>query len=325
MVKFDKNKFSGMKILMIDDAPADLEILGHILKLSGLDISVVLDVKKTMETVHVSNPDLILLSINMPGVDGYEICAQLKQDDSIKDIPVILISVMDHIDDIVKGFTAGCVDYITKPFQEKEVLARIETQLSLRKANREKQELIRELDSLSRIDPLTKLSNRRDIIDKLEYEQAKFGRYGRNFSIILGDIDGFKKINEQFGNAAGDYVLKEMVGILKSSARSVDNVGRWGGNEFLIILAETNLAGSARLVEKLINAIETHRFQFDESVLEVAMTFGVACHASKDENIEELLKTADKHLSKAREQGRIFLPPTVPPPSLNKLDYRNYP
>lgn len=307
MVKLDKEKFPGMKVLMVDDASSALDILGHLLKISGLDVSVALDMKMAPETARMSKPDLILLSVNMPGVDGYKICKKLKEDSGTKDIPVILISVMDQIDDIVKGFTAGCADYITKPFQEKEVLARIGTQLSLRKINNENQELIRELDFLSRIDPLTRLSNRKDIIEKLKYEQAKFGRYDREFSIILGDIDGFKKINEEFGNDAGDYVLKEMVKILKKSVRSVDNLGRWGGNEFLIILAETNLAGSERLTEKLINAIDTHEFEFNKNTLQVAMSFGMSCYSRKDDEIEELLKTADHRLSDAREQGRSFL------------------
>lgn len=307
MVKLDTEKFPGMKVLMVDDTSTNLNILGHILNLSGLDVSVALDMKKAPETARMSKPDLILLSVNVPGVDGYEICEKLKKDKSTKDIPIILISVMDQIDDIVKGFTAGCADYITKPFQEKEVLARIGTQLSLRKINSENQELIRELDFLSRIDPLTKLSNRKDIIEKLKYEQAKFGRYGRDFSIILGDIEGFKKINEEFGNDAGDYVLKEIVEILKKSARSVDNVGRWGGNEFLIILAETNLVGSERLTEKIINAISTHKFEFDNNTLQVTMSFGMACYAKKDEKIEEILKAADHRLCEAREQGRSFM------------------
>ena len=307
MVKIDKEKFPGMKVLMVDDTSTNLNILGHILKQSGLEVSVALDMKKAPETALLSKPDLILLSVNMPGVDGYEICEKLKKDESTKDIPIILISVMDQIDDIVKGFTAGCADYITKPFQEKEVLARIGTQLSLRKINYENQELIRELDFLSRIDPLTRLSNRKDIIEKLKYEQAKFGRYARDFSIILGDIEGFKKINEQFGNEAGDYVLKEIVEILKESARSVDNVGRWGGNEFLVILAETNLVGSERLTEKIINAINTHKFEFDKNILQVAMSFGMACYTNKDEKIEELLKTADHRLCEAREKGRSFM------------------
>ena len=163
MVKLDTEKFPGMKVLIVDDTSTNLNILGHILNLSGLDVSVALDMKKVPETARMSKPNLILLSVNVPGVDGYEICDKLKKDKSTKDIPIILISVMDQIDDIVKGFTAGCADYITKPIQQKEVLARIGTQLSLRKINSENQELIRELDFLSRIDPLTKLSNRKDI------------------------------------------------------------------------------------------------------------------------------------------------------------------
>jgi diguanylate cyclase (GGDEF)-like protein len=304
MINFDEKGLSGMKVLMVDDTPTNLDILGHIMKMGGLSLSVAPNGETALKIISRDKPDLILLDVMMPGINGFEVCEKLKEDDNTKDIPVIFITAKVETDDIVRGFDVGGVDYIIKPFNEKEVLVRVGTQLSLKKAAYEKEALIRELDSLSRIDPLTKLSNRRDIFEKLEYEQAKFERYGKDFSIILGDIDYFKKINDQFGHDAGDYVLKEVSAIFKSSVRKVDNVSRWGGEEFLAVLTETNLSGAARVADKIRIAIEKHKFEFDKNPAQVTMSFGIACHAGKDGKIDGLIKEADKLLYKAKEQGR---------------------
>ena len=203
-INFDKEKLSGMKVLMIDDTPSNLDILGHILKHVGLNVSVAPNGTIALKIINEDKPDLILLDIMMPDISGYDVCRKLKENDDTKDIPVIFITAMAQTEDLIEGFEVGGADYVVKPFEEREVLARIGSQLSLRKIAYEKEELIRKLDSLSRIDPLTKLSNRRDILEKLEYEQAKYERFGKDFSIILGDIDYFKKINDQFGHDAGD-------------------------------------------------------------------------------------------------------------------------
>ena len=214
-INFDKEKLSGMKVLMIDDTPSNLDILGHILKQVGLNVSVALNGTIALKIINEDKPDLVLLDIMMPDISGYDVCRKLKKNDDTKDIPVIFITAMAQTEDLIEGFEVGGTDYVVKPFEEREVLARIGSQLSLRKIAYEKEELIRKLDSLSRIDPLTKLSNRRDIFEKLEYEQAKYERFGKDFSIILGDIDYFKKINDQFGHDAGDCVLKRSSRYLK--------------------------------------------------------------------------------------------------------------
>lgn len=230
-----------------------------------------------LKIINEDKPDLVLLDIMMPDISGYDVCRKLKENDDTKDIPVIFITAMAQTEDLIEGFEVGGTDYVVKPFEEKEVLARIGSQLSLRKIAYEKEELIRKLDSLSRIDPLTKLSNRRDILEKLEYEQAKYERFGKDFSIILGDIDFFKKINDQFGHDAGDCVLKVIADILKSSIRKVDFLARWGGEEFLALLTETNLSGAARVAEKIKITIEKHKYEFDKNPAQVTMSFGVAC------------------------------------------------
>ena len=173
-INFDKEKLSGMKVLMIDDTPSNLDILGHILKQVGLNVSVALNGTIALKIINEDKPDLVLLDIMMPDISGYDVCRKLKKNDDTKDIPVIFITAMAQTEDLIEGFEVGGADYVVKPFEEREVLARIGSQLSLRKIAYEKEELIRKLDSLSRIDPLTKLSNRRDIFEKLEYEQAKY-------------------------------------------------------------------------------------------------------------------------------------------------------
>lgn len=304
MVNFDKGKLSGMKVLMVDDTPANLDILGHIMKMGGLDLSVAPNGEKALQIISKQQPDLILMDVMMPGMDGFEVCKQLKSDESTRDIPIIFVTARVETSDIVKGFTVGGVDYISKPFREEEVLARIGSQLSLRKLAYEKEELIKRLDSLSRIDPLTKLSNRRDIFEKLEYEQSKYERYGNEFSIIMCDIDYFKKINDQFGHDVGDHVLRDVAEILQNSVRKVDYIARWGGEEFLAVLTETSLLGAAQVAEKIRVSVEKHKYELDQDMDPVTMSFGVACHVGKDGTIDGLIKTADELLYKAKERGR---------------------
>jgi len=137
MIKFDKDQISGMKILIVDDVLDNLAILGHFLQQSGLEISVARTGEKAFELVEQNKPDLILLDIRMPGIDGYEVCRRLKEDESTKDIPIIFITALAGTEDMMRGFEAGGVDYVTKPFHEREVVCRITTQLKLKKAQDE--------------------------------------------------------------------------------------------------------------------------------------------------------------------------------------------
>ena len=131
-INFDKEKLSGMKVLMIDDTPSNLDILGHILKQVGLNVSVALNGIIALKIINEDKPDLVLLDIMMPDISGYDVCRKLKKNDDTKDIPVIFITAMAQTEDLIEGFEVGGTDYVVKPFEEKEVLARIGSQLSLR-------------------------------------------------------------------------------------------------------------------------------------------------------------------------------------------------
>lgn len=304
MLDFNAEDLSGMKVLIVDDTPQNIDILGHILKQGGLNISVAPNAELAQKIISKDKPDLILLDIMMPGMDGYELCEKLKKNPETEDIPIIFVTAMAETEDLVKGFQLGGVDYIIKPFKDLEVLARIKTHLSLKKLLNEKSELIQKLDSLSRIDPLTGISNRRDILEVLNNEQSRYERYGKTYSVIMGDIDYFKKINDQYGHDTGDYILKGVANVLKNEIRKVDFIARWGGEEFLMVLPETNLVGGANVAELMLKALRNENFEFNGNKISVTMSFGVNCHTGEGMMLEDLLKIADDRLYKAKERGR---------------------
>lgn len=304
MIDFKRCELAGMKVLIVDDTLENIDILVHICKQKDLEVSIAKNGSAALELIGQNKPDLILLDIMMPGINGYEVCRKLKEQEDTKDIPVIFITALSDTLNVVKGFEVGGVDYIVKPFEEMEVLARVRTQLSLQKLVTEKNELIRELDSLARIDPLTGLSNRRDIMEILNNEQFRYERYGKTYAVIMGDIDHFKKINDQFGHDTGDYILKGVANSLKNEVRKVDFLSRWGGEEFLVVLPETNLSGGAKVAELMLKSLQKEKFKVNGKDISVTMSFGIGCHTGKGMTLDELLKMADERLYAAKERGR---------------------
>ena len=300
-----KSNLSGMEILIIDDEINNINLLSRILEEGGYsNVSGITDPLEFANNLDNYHPDLILLDVVMPGLDGFELCERLKTHSNTQDTPIIFVTAMADTNNLVKGFDSGGVDYIIKPFKEKEIFARVKTHLYLKKLITEKIELIRELDSLSRIDPLTGISNRRDILEVLNNEQFRYERYGKIFALIMGDIDHFKKINDQYGHDTGDYILKGVADNLKEKIRKIDFISRWGGEEFLIVLPETNLAGAAKAAESILKSLQNKKFEHNGQNLSVTMSFGVSCHTGKDMTLDELLKMADERLYAAKERGR---------------------
>mgnify|MGYP005641387049 CR=1 FL=1 len=168
----------------------------------------------------------------------------------------------------------------------------------------ELKKITEELNAISRTDPLTLLSNRRGVLEKCNNEQLRLRRYDIAYSMILCDLDFFKKVNDENGHDAGDYILVNVAKILKGSVRSIDDVSRWGGEEFLIILPESGLEGAKKVGEKIRASIESSVFNFAGKELKITMSLGVVCHSNKENNFEELIKIADEFLYKAKESGR---------------------
>lgn len=286
----------SMSVMIVDDTKANINLLERSLADYGYNISVAFSGKMALDLIPKLKPDLILLDIMMPQVDGYEVCKQLKNDPATKDIPIIFITARTDTESVLEGFDLGAVDFITKPFHIEEVCARVKTHLNLSAA-------IKKLTQDSESDSLTGLYNRRTFLKNIEHEALRFKRTQKPFSLIFGDIDFFKKINDTHGHSAGDAVLVNVSHLLKIGKRETDLVARWGGEEFLILLPETDLNGAILLANKLrelVSSIPTHH---EEQEICITMSFGVSMH-DKDSNIEKTIDTADQRLYLAKNSGR---------------------
>jgi diguanylate cyclase (GGDEF)-like protein len=243
-------------------------------------------------------------------MDGFETYKKMKDHKKFNDVPVIFLTAKVDIDSVVNGFELGAVDYIRKPFNGLELKARVRTHVELKKMREELEEknkslsdAYEKLEIIATTDPLTKLFNRRIITKKLEEEQIRFERNNNPFSIIITDIDFFKKVNDTYGHNCGDFILKSIADILKNTSRRQDSVSRWGGEEFLLLLPETNAKGAAALAEKLRSKIENITFDNGESQVKVTLTFGVNVY-DKVQNIDTLISKADSALYEGKEKGR---------------------
>ncbi len=253
----------------------------------------------------------------MPEMNGYEVCKRLKADEMTKDIPVIFLSALNEVFDKVKASQAGDVDYISKPLQAEEVVVRVNTHLmiqaqqkalslqneELMKANAVITEQTKKLELLATKDCLTGLSNRRDFQEKAQQEEKRFKRTERRFAIILLDIDHFKNVNDTYGHGFGDKVLKSVAWSLKKGLRAQDVAARWGGEEFICLLPETDVGGARHVAEKIRTTIETHCQDCNNVPVSVTVTLGI-CVFDGSCSTEECIRRADAALYKGKKHGR---------------------
>lgn len=291
---------SKHKILIVDDAPPNIKLLGHALR-EEFRVAVALDGESTLEiALSEDPPDLVLLDIVMPGMDGYEVCRKLKEYPETRDIPVIFISSRDQVEDEAKGLAIGAVDYITKPFSLPIVKARLRTHLELK----DQRDLLKKL---SMIDPLTNLPNRRQLEERLNLEWDRAQRQSTPITAAFIDIDHFKAYNDNNGHAKGDDCLQLVAGKLSESLkRSTDLIARFGGEEFLALLPETETEGGMIIAENLRSNIEKLNIEHCESVSPVVtVSIGVATMVPDSSNSgKDLLECADKALYLAKNKGR---------------------
>jgi diguanylate cyclase (GGDEF)-like protein len=308
-------------IIIIDDKPENIKLLRKILQNSDYFVRAMTDPALALESISAQLPDLILLDISMPEMSGFEVCRILKETPKTAAIPIIFISAKIELKDKIEAFSLGGVDYITKPFHEIEVLARsgahldlarsrnilqtknleLTREISLRRAaEKEQRRLIQELGRVAVTDRLTGLYNRVKLDETMTGEYDRAQRNGNPFAMILLDIDHFKKINDNHGHPAGDAVLIKLAQILTHTIRKTDIVGRWGGEEFLIISPETDGPGAANLAGKLRMSIESNVFP---AVGRVTGSFGVASYQQGD-TITRMIERTDQALYAAKEKGR---------------------
>ncbi len=293
------------KILVVDDSPLQIEHLKKCLHRSGFEIFTTTKSDEAVELVENLLPDLVLLDIMMPKKDGYCICEVLKSSAATKDIPVIFITSKNERQDKIKGFCIGAFDYITKPFYTEEVEARVKNAINLKLSQDELKKKNSILEILAIRDELTVLYNRRYVLKRLDEEIERAKRYNRVFSCIMIDIDYFKKINDTYGHPIGDIVLRYMGEILRKSLRTVDIASRYGGEEFLLILPETDLAGTKSVAEKLRHIVcDAEPPESLPKDFKFTISLGIAIYPYDAESREKLINAADESLYTAKGAGR---------------------
>ncbi len=284
-------------ILIIDDTVENLDILGELL--IQYDIVDAISAEDALDIIKHEEIDLILLDIMMPNMDGFEMCTILKNNSETKDIPVIFITAKTDEDSIEKAYDVGGIDYVTKPFKPKELLARVKRELQL-------QELQIELKLLASTDPMTKLYNRRYFTKMSEHTLDLSKREKQDLAIIMLDIDKFKNVNDTYGHGIGDDVIIELANTLLEHQRKSDVVCRYGGEEFVILLPNTSKDGAYNVAVKIRESVEKLCINIpNNDILKFTVSIGVSEVNIEDEiNIEEALKRADDALYRAKENGR---------------------
>src|SRR5882724_7366274 len=303
------------RILIVDDHEDNIELLRARLEARGYIVDGANDGQQALEQVEKVCPDLILLDVMMPKMDGMEVVRRLKAKIAAKElpfIPVIMQTALDSTENKVEGLDAGADDYITKPINFAELEARVNSllrikalQSSLSARERELSELNDKLRQISLTDGLTQIENRRSLEDRLHDMWQHSVRLLEPIALVMCDIDKFKAVNDQYGHQAGDSVLKEFAQLLKGEAREIDRVGRYGGEEFLLILPGTVLDAAVTFAERLREKVEHHIFTYAGGTLCRTMSCGVAGSPHprvKDQ--EALLKASDDALYVAKETGR---------------------
>lgn len=294
---------SNQTVLIVDDAKENIVILCHLLK-DQADIIFATNGSDGLAKVQSNNPDLILLDISMPGMNGFEVLRQLQENPETKDIPVIFVTGVPDTYNEEKGLTMGAVDYVTKPFAPAVVRARVCNQLKLRRLTKRLLAANTDLTRMAMTDPLTGAFNRRHFMQASRNELERLRRHSRPASMIMLDIDNFKEINDCHGHDVGDQVLIHTAKTCTTLLRINDVFGRIGGEEFAVLLPETEIHEAGEIAKRLCRLISNSTPSIRTDKLHFTASFGVSQLRETDKACDEALKRADLALYKAKQDGR---------------------
>jgi diguanylate cyclase (GGDEF)-like protein len=303
----------SQRILVIDDDQGTSQVVRSWFNNEPYEVLDAPNGEQGLDLARSRRPDLILLDLRMPGIDGLVVAGELKKDPGTQAIPILMLTACRDVDTKVKAFSAGADDYITKPFEVEEVEARIRSMLKKRlllvgmeSTIQELTDTNQELEQLLMVDEKTGLYNFREFRRRLREEWARASRYDHPLSLVFLDIDDFKKLNDTLGHPAGDRVLAEFATLVAGGARANDFAARYGGEEFSIILPHTDALMAARVAERIRRAVAEFVFDEDEQPTRITVSAGVATYPSTPgvDSVDELVRAADVALYQAKDQGK---------------------
>jgi two-component system, cell cycle response regulator len=312
---------ANRQIIVVDDDAATLKLLQRQLAGAGYDVGAFGDGRSALGAISALNTGIVIADWSMPEMDGIALCRAIREladMQALGNIYFILLTAHNSKERVVEGLEAGANDYLTKPYHPGELLARVAVgermlrlqdellrrTIEVQKVNAEMALLANRLDLLANTDPLTQLVNRRCLFNRLGEAWQSAARDGAPFSCVMLDVDRFKSINDTFGHANGDRVLKEVAETIRHTAPRPELCGRFGGEEFLVLLPATALAPAVRVAERIRLAIASAAMPLGSHVLTTTISCGVAEAQPRSASAETMVRQADAMLYRAKEHGR---------------------
>jgi diguanylate cyclase (GGDEF)-like protein len=312
------------KILVVDDEPAILDILTRRLESLGCEVSTLAGGTGVPEKAREYEPDIILLDVMMPDLDGFSVLGALKADADVQDIPVVMMTAKSEVESRVKGLDLGAHDYVSKPYETTELVARLRAALRVKQLQDNLKLANRQLERLATIDPLTDLPNRRAFDEQFSLAIERSRRTGDPVSVLMLDLDHFKRINDTYGHQVGDEALREIGRLLRGRSRVTDLVARYGGEEFVWVLPGAATSGAVELAEWVRRSVGGMQVDTDRGPIDLAVTVGVTTYVAGEHgavSASSVLEVADTALREAKQAGRNrvgFLP--IGPNGSGELD-----
>jgi two-component system cell cycle response regulator len=294
------------RVLIADDDPVSRRMLQALLQKWGFEVVTAADGIDALRILEGEDaPDLAILDWMMPGMDGPQVCESVRARPSRPYVYVLLLTARSQKDDILRGLESGADDYLTKPFHAAELRARVQVGQRILELQTGLISAREELLFRATHDELTGLVNRRVLIEAIAREHSRHTREGTNFAIVLMDLDHFKNVNDTYGHLAGDAVLKEVARRVAGCLRPYDTVGRYGGEEFVVVLPTCDRSGSVMVSDRILTSLNSKPIETAQGGLLVTASCGVAVSNSDHPvNPQTLLHLADEALYRAKANGR---------------------
>ena len=295
---------NGIQILVVDDSPVSRKVLEHALSDEPYTLLFAKSGEEALRFFQEHRPAVVITDWMLPDSSGPELCQRIRSDAQHSYTYIILLTSMTEKDSVVKGLAAGADDYLTKPFDSSELLARIGVGGRIIALHREIEEKNRLLEEAARTDHLTGLANRRAIEEWANRQLRGAARHGYPFWVVIADLDSFKSVNDNYGHDAGDAVLQKFAEILRQNTRASDLSGRLGGDEFLLILTHVGRENIELTLDRLRQQFGSQIFTFNGQKVKVTASFGITGFEGKvAPEIGALVRQADKALYTAKRGG----------------------